>query len=58
MKFKSMLMSLLGVLTLQTKEGKPDLSEDESHKLNSLLGEENAATLIEQVTAGCPSSRR
>lgn len=51
MKFWTMLVGLLGVQTLATKEGKPELSAEEQSKLNTMLGEENAATLIDQVTA-------
>lgn len=51
MKFWTMLIGLLGVQTLNTKEGKPDLSTEDQEKLNTMLGAENAATLIEEVTA-------
>ena len=49
-KFTTMLKNLLGLKDLNTKDGKPDLSEEQKTSLENLVGAEEMATLIEQVT--------
>ncbi|HFK5518840.1 hypothetical protein CMU39_14240 [Elizabethkingia anophelis] len=50
-KFTTMLKNLLGLKDLNTKDGKPDLSEEQKTSLENLVGATEMATLIEQVTS-------
>lgn len=50
-KFTKMLLGLLGIEALKTKDGLPDLSIEDRNSLENQIGAEDMATLIEQVTA-------
>ncbi|WP_315056834.1 hypothetical protein [Chryseobacterium indoltheticum] len=49
MKFKTMLARLLGLAVVESKDNQVSLSTDQRSQLTALLGEAEAATLIEQV---------
>ena len=49
-KFTTMLKNLLGLTELSTKDGKPDLTQEQQNSLQNQIGAEDMATLIEQVT--------
>lgn len=49
MKFLTMLATFLGIAAVPKKDNKVDLSEEQKSKINGLMGEADAASLIEQA---------